>query len=148
MGTTAYTPETTIFSSGTFKSHPRNQNRKQSIGLLFRFWNDVFRTRNVMRTSCVMTASPCVVRFARAEEHITSLCAIGAIHHCERSEQHHCGNAATSLFTNARNYGIIISSKVFPKINGLSRTFRYNVCSTRKPRVRNTSMTLSKKCIE
>ena len=45
-----------------FKSHLRNQKRKQSIGLLFRFWNDVFRKRNVMRTSCVMTASPCDVR--------------------------------------------------------------------------------------
>ena len=48
-----------------FKSHLRNQKRKQSNGLLFRFWNDVFRTRNVMRTACVMTASPCGVRFAR-----------------------------------------------------------------------------------
>ena len=47
---------------GNEKSHPRNQKRKQSIGLLFRFWNDVFRKRNVMRTSCVMTASPCDVR--------------------------------------------------------------------------------------
>jgi hypothetical protein len=28
---------------GNEKSHPRNQKRKQSIGLLFRFWNDVFR---------------------------------------------------------------------------------------------------------
>ena len=46
-------------------THLRNQKRKQSIGLLFRFWNDVFRTRNVMRTACVMTASPCGVRFAR-----------------------------------------------------------------------------------
>ena len=44
---------------------PRNQKRKQSIGLLLRFWNDVFRTLNVMRTACVMTASPCGVRFAR-----------------------------------------------------------------------------------
>ena len=48
-----------------FKSHLRNQKRKQSYGLLFRFWNDVFSTRNVMRTACVMTASPCGVRFAR-----------------------------------------------------------------------------------
>jgi len=47
-----------------FKSPLRNQ-KKQSNGLLFRFWNDVFRTRNVMRTACVMTASPCDVRFAR-----------------------------------------------------------------------------------
>ena len=51
--------------AGNEKSHPRNQKRKQSNGLLFRFWNDVFRKRNVMRTSCVMTASPCDVRFAR-----------------------------------------------------------------------------------
>jgi len=29
--------------AGDEKSHPRNQKRKQSIGLLFRFWNDVFR---------------------------------------------------------------------------------------------------------
>ena len=56
-----------------FKSPPRNQKRKQSIGLLFRFWNDVFRKRNVMRTSCVMTASPCDVRFASEKEHNTSL---------------------------------------------------------------------------
>jgi len=37
------------------------------------------------------------VRFAREAEHITSLCAAGAIHHCA-SAQHHCGEAATSLF--------------------------------------------------
>ena len=73
-------------SSGPFKSHLRNQKRKQSYGLLFRFWNDVFRKRNVMRTSCVMTASPCDVPFGRVKEHITSLCAIGAIHHYEQSE--------------------------------------------------------------
>ena len=41
-----------------FKSHSRNQKRKQSNGLLFRFWNDVFSTRNVMRTVFVMTAPP------------------------------------------------------------------------------------------
>ena len=56
-----------------FKSHLRYQKRKQSNGLLFRFWNDVFRTRNVMRTACMMTASPCGVRFAREQgtHHIT-----------------------------------------------------------------------------
>ena len=31
-------------------SHLRNQKRKQSYGLLFCFWNDVFRKRNVMHT--------------------------------------------------------------------------------------------------
>ncbi len=37
------------------------------------------------------------VRFAREEaEHITSLCAAGAIHHCAKA-LHHCGKAATSL---------------------------------------------------
>ena len=36
-----------------FKSHLRNQKRKQSIGLLFRFWNDVFRLR---RTWCALRA--------------------------------------------------------------------------------------------
>ncbi len=37
------------------------------------------------------------VRFAREEaEHITSLCAKGAIHHCAKA-LHHCGVAATSL---------------------------------------------------
>ncbi len=59
-----------------FKSPPRNQKRKQSDGLLFRFWNDVFRMRNVMRTLCVMTASPCDAPFGRVKEHIASLCAL------------------------------------------------------------------------
>jgi len=47
-----------------FRTH-NTKTKKQSSGLLFRFWNDVFRKRNVMRTACVMTASPCGVRFAR-----------------------------------------------------------------------------------
>ena len=65
------------------KSHLRNQKRKQSLDCFFRFWNDVFRKRNVMRTSCVMTASPCDVRFAREDaEHITSLRPTGATSLC------------------------------------------------------------------
>ena len=40
------------------------------------------------------------VRFAREDaEHITSLCAAGAIHHCALA-LHHCDEVATSLFTN------------------------------------------------
>jgi hypothetical protein len=67
----------------------QHKNESTSKEVLFRFWNDVFRKRNVMRTTCVMTASPCDVPFGRGKEHIASLCAIGAIHHCERSEQRH-----------------------------------------------------------
>jgi len=47
------------------------------------------------------------VRFAREDaEHITSLCANGAIHHCAL-ELHHYGEAITSLFTNNQIYAII-----------------------------------------
>ena len=52
------------------------------------------------------------VRFAREAEHITSLCAAGAIHHCA-SAQHHCGEAATSLF----------DSKVFQNFVDAFRAF-------------------------
>ena len=55
-------------------------------------------TRNVMYPSGVMFASQvmCASRVRRAER-ITSFCAAGAIHHYA-SAQHHCGEAATSLF--------------------------------------------------
>ena len=46
------------------------------------------------------------VRCVREAEHITSLCAAGAIHHCA-SAQHHCGVADASLFTNKDFYAII-----------------------------------------
>ena len=38
----------------------------------------------------------------------TSLCAFGAIQHCERKRTTSLRLAATPLFTNARNYGIMI----------------------------------------
>ena len=50
------------------------------------------------------------VRFAREKEHITSLCAKGAIHHCV-SALHHYGEAITSLFTNYVIYAIIKNRK-------------------------------------
>ena len=72
-----------------FKSHSRNQKRKQSIWTAFSFLERcVPLSRNVMRTLCVMSASPRDVRFARIKEHITSLCAIGAIHHCAIALHH------------------------------------------------------------
>ena len=53
------------------------------------------------------------VRFAREDaEHITSLCAEGAIHHCAIA-LHHFGAADTSLFTNKDFYAIIISINNF-----------------------------------
>ena len=64
----------------------------------FRFWNDVFRKRNVMHTSCVMTASPSEVPFGRVigTHHITlrqwrnsSLC---------RKAQHHLPARANITF--------------------------------------------------
>ena len=41
-----------------------------------------------MRTSCVMTASPCGVPFGRVKEHITSLGAKDAIHHGAIAQHH------------------------------------------------------------
>ena len=60
------------------------------------------------------------VRFAREAEHITSLCAAGAIHHCA-SAQHHCGEAATSLFDSKffRNF-----VDAFPRRALLGASFR------------------------
>ena len=55
-----------------------------------------------MRTSCVMTAWPCDMRFARE---------MNTSHHCDKQEQHHFGEADTSLFTNDSIYGIIDISK-------------------------------------
>ena len=46
------------------------------------------------------------VRFARVAEHITSLCAKGAIHHYGEAITS-LRLAATSLFTNDQNYAII-----------------------------------------
>ena len=47
------------------------------------------------------------VRFAREDaEHITSLCAAGAIHHCALALYHY-GEAITSLFTTTPKYAII-----------------------------------------
>ena len=51
------------------------------------------------------------VRFAREDaEHITSLCAEGAIHHCALA-LHHYGEAITSLFTNSPKCAIIKSER-------------------------------------
>ena len=36
-------PQTPVFLTCGFKSRPLHQKRKQSYGLLFCFWNDVFR---------------------------------------------------------------------------------------------------------
>ena len=52
------------------------------------------------------------VRFAREDaEHITSLCAEGAIHHCALA-LHHCDKVATSLFTNSPKCAIIYLTQV------------------------------------
>ncbi len=101
-----------------FKSRLRNQKQKQSNGLLFCFWNDVFRTRNVMRTSCVMLPSAVMCASRVSKEHITSLCAIGAIHHFERSEQHHLpARANITLYKLSKLWYNIIESKVLLWLN-------------------------------
>ena len=81
------------------QSREKSSNPAVSFGLPF-VWNDVFRKRNVMRTSCVMFASQVMCASRVSKEHITSLCTAGAIHHCALA-LHHCDEVATSLFTNA-----------------------------------------------
>ncbi|MBR4954097.1 MAG: hypothetical protein IKZ30_06210, partial [Oscillospiraceae bacterium] len=76
----------------------RNQKRKQSNGLLFCFWNDVFLKRNVMRTSCVMLPSAVMCAAAREKEHITSPCANGAIHHCAIALHHLPARAYITIY--------------------------------------------------
>ena len=88
-----------------FKSHLRNQKRKQSIWTAFSFLERcVPLARNVMRTLCVMSASPRDVRFARIKEHITSLCAIGAIHHCAIALHHLPTRANITLYKRPKLY--------------------------------------------
>ena len=82
-----------------FKSHSRNQKRKQSKWTAFSFLERcVPLSRNVMRTSCVMTASPCDVPFGRVKEYITSLCAVGATHHCAIALHHLPARANITLY--------------------------------------------------
>ena len=70
------------------------------------FWNDVSAPakRDVPYGRDVCFAND--VRFARVAEHITSLCAKGAIHHYGEAITS-LRLAATSLFTNDQNYTTI-----------------------------------------
>ena len=88
------------------KSDTRHTKKPNARALGF-FERCVPLTRNVMCPSGVMLTSSvmCASRVRRAER-ITSLCAKGALHHCA-SAQHHCGEAATSLFSTLKFFEIL-----------------------------------------
>ena len=93
-------PEATIFSSRLLKSHLRNQKRKQSIWTAFFVFGTMcsaYAERDAHFVRDVAFGSD--VRFAREyAEHITSLCAIGAIHHCAIAQHRLPARANITLY--------------------------------------------------
>ena len=78
--------------------------------------------RNVLRTSCVMTASPCDVPFGREAEHIASLCAPWRNTSLCQSRyalaQHHLpARANTTLYKNSKLCYNIIECEVLVWLN-------------------------------
>ena len=92
---------------------PQPKTKNQSIWTAFSFLERcVPLSRNVMRTSCVMTASPCDVPFGRVKEHITSLCAVGATHHCAIALHHLPTRANITLYKRPKLcYNYLIKTK-------------------------------------
>ena len=73
----------------TFRMSGTHRSKKPNARALGFFERCVPLARNVMRTSCVMFASQ-VMCASRVRMRNTS-------HHCDQREQHHCGEAITSL---------------------------------------------------
>ena len=102
-----------VFIRLTVKSHLRNQKRKRFQRTAFSFlercvlWAE--RDAHFVRDVSLGSA----VRFAREKEHITSLCAIGAIHHFATALHHLPARANITLYKR-----LILSYNYFIKAKG------------------------------